>query len=381
VSESKNVAHADLLEALGLLESAYEQLVYVMDYPAPLGDGARGGTPGLDLYLLGGGASDEPEIGADPAQPTQDSAPGFCVTGGTHLTLQDAVRCVAGAIALRLDAAETPAIRSAYASYLAVLLAGPDESAIASADDAQSNPQIHSLSREITGLSQAGANWFAFLDEELSVGAPGDLPTMMLSLSRSVTTGTHPEWNNEPDIFDVLRRSLNGDPRAYADLFGKWAVARAFMGDRNDGSHRPALHWLGSSGRLAFDWKIAYSSLPRKVASARAIEPMGTSAVWLDLDGVPLGARLGVQIEWEEPVSFRWLVVGVDREGREVARWDVPYLERGTRVEKTLMNYEHAAGLMFIGINLGGVDLQHPFDPDSEPWEAHAYTLYLAELP
>jgi hypothetical protein len=72
--------------------------------------------------------------------------------------------------------------------------------------------------------------------------------------------------------------------------------------------------------------------------------------------------------------------VAVDGAGKEISRWQLPRLQRGTKLEKTLVNFEQAAGLMFVGVNLGGVDLAHPFDPDSYPWEPHAYTLYLADL-
>jgi hypothetical protein len=107
------------------------------------------------------------------------------------------------------------------------------------------------------------------------------------------------------------------------------------------------------------------------------LSPYGISYVWLDLDSVALGTELSFRIEWEAPVAFQWTVVGLDHEGRQVNRWDLPYLENGTRIERTLMNFENAAALLFVGVNLGAVDVAHPFDPDQQPWEPHAYTLYL----
>src|SRR5690606_22464409 len=121
-------------------------------------------------------------------------------------------------------------------------------------------------------------------------------------------------------------------------LSSDWALTRAFMGSRSDGAHYGDLGWTGDFGRLAMDWSVKYSSLPRHLASARAVEPLGVGAVWLELDQVPPGAQLGVRITWEEPVSFCWVVVAVDAQGREITRWDFPRLQRGTKLEKTLMN-------------------------------------------
>ncbi len=389
--------HADTdsrvdLESVQNLLNAYELATQVAQLPAPRADGQLGGGPQLDMYL-GVNAVSTPRWEAvtalaDPAAPGDDRASAFCVTPENHLDLHTAMRCVGGAIALDRDAAETPAARRAYANYVTQWLVGPDQRAAAELDDAQSNPQLSTLPREVTNGAGSGALWFEYLDARLGAGSPGDLVTSLLTLSRRSSTKdeplaepTGPEWNNEPDLFDVLRASLDDEPRRYADVLGDWALNRAFLGSRCDGSHPTNQRWLGDFGRLVFDWTLAYSSLPRKVAGSRALEPMGIAAVWLDLDSVTLGAKLGVQIEWERPVSFRWVAASVDQNGNELARWELPYLQTAHTVEKTLMNFEGASGLLFVGINLGGVDPSHPYDPDYEPWEPHAYTIYLTEVP
>ena len=45
-----------------------------------------------------------------------------------------------------------------------------------------------------------------------------------------------------------------------------FAVARAFVGARDDGQHLPGLSWSSGFGRVRFDWVVPFSSLPRRVA-------------------------------------------------------------------------------------------------------------------
>lgn len=375
------------------LQRAYDDLVLTRQLPAPLADGVLGGGPEVDAYLVDAGEF-APSSGSghregdvalrvltDPPRLRTDQSSGACLVARDLATDSTAARCLGHLMALRLDAAETPALREGYAEYLSWLNAGADAQGLAIIDDAQANPQLNVTARERDSLTRAAALWWSYLDSSLAAGAAGVLPTAVLSLSRATTSDAHPEWHNEPDAFDVLRGAFSNDMQRVADYLAGYAAGRLFLGNRNDGVHLPGLGWLGPLGRVRFDWVIDYSSLPRHLASTRALEPMGMSYVWLNLDSVPLGARLAFRIEWEEPVRFKWLVVSLDREGREMNRWDLPYLEKGQTIEKVLVNFEAAAALVFVGINLGGVSPSHPFDPDHEPWEPHAYTLYVTELP
>jgi hypothetical protein len=58
----------------------------------------------------------------------------------------------------------------------------------------------------------------------------------------------------------------------------------------------------------------------------------------------------------------------------------VPYLERGTHVERTVMDFEGAAGVLIAGVNVGDLSPTYPFDPDFEPYEPHGYTLYVTKM-
>jgi hypothetical protein len=131
---------------------------------------------------------------------------------------------------------------------------------------------------------------------------------------------------------------------------------------------------------VRFDWVVRYSELPRRVLATRPIEPTGSVYLLLELDDVALGATLGFQAEWEAPVAFVWSLVQVDAQGREMSRLLVPFNERATSTEQRLQNFESAAYVLVIGTNMGGVDRDHPFDPDVFPYEPHLTTVYLARL-
>ena len=63
-----------------------------------------------------------------------------------------------------------------------------------------------------------------------------------------------------------------------------------------------------------------------------------------------------------------------------MARVDVPFQERGRSSEGRVVNLTGVRAVLAIGINMGGVDLAHPFDPDLDPFEAQSCTAYFARM-
>jgi len=181
-------------------------------------------------------------------------------------------------------------------------------------------------------------------------------------------------------VFDILRHSVDEDTVKLASLFGDYAVSRAFLGDRDDGTHPPYAEWAGAFARPRYDWVLKFSSLPRRVRASRPLEPTGIELVWVDLDEVPLGTSLGFEAEWEAPVAFKWRLISLDSRGREMARVDVPFQERGRSSEGRVVNLLDVRAVLAIGINMGGVDLAHPFDPDLDPFEPQSCTVYFASM-
>jgi hypothetical protein len=236
------------------------------------------------------------------------------------------------------------------------------------------------MRRELEASSEGAATWFELLEATRGRGAATALGQGLATLAASSSKYGTPRWNNEPDIFDVVRRTLSDDPFDIAAFMNDWAVQRAFMGTRDTGSHVPTLGWAGDFGRIRFDWVMRYSKLPRRVLAKHPIEPTGSIYLLLELDDVALGATLGFQAEWEAPVSFVWSLVQIDKQGREMKRMNVPFKENASSSEQRLQNFEGAAYILAVGTNIGGVDRDHPFDPDVFPYEPHLCTVYLVRL-
>jgi len=368
------------LRTLTALEQAYERLVLALGLPAPLGDRGAGGSDALDVYLV----PEAPavlDVGWDIVPDEFDRAAAFCRIGQVDGALMDraATQCVGEAITLRLDPGETPQLRRAFATHLWWTTGRPTSLDLEAIQNVQANPGRAIAARDLSGFSEGAALLFEWLDVTRGQAGPAALTTGLLALGANHTPSNAWLWNNEPDLFDVIRHTL-GDQRAKtAELMGSFAVARAFLGDHDDGTHLGSLEWAGGFASVRFDWSIDFSSLPRRVASA-PIDPTGSMYIWLALDDVPLGATLSFQSDWEHPVSFKWVIVRVDRDGQELGRIDVPYQESGTSAEQRVIGLENAAGLLIIGTNLGGVGVSYPFDPDIAPFEPNRCTVYLAKL-
>jgi len=388
--------------ALADLEQADAALVHVLGLPRPLSDGALGGGPGFDLYLV------DRVVSADwqPAAGEAVQLDRWCVTGrddpraigwdrASAFTLLDRMAappasggCVrknlvargyASAIRLGIDAAESVESREAAAAYLAGMVAPCPTVSAELIDDFQAHPE-RALTRsgDVAGPAAAMAfHWF--VDFALGAGAPGVLSTALLAIGSQKTPASSLRWFDEPDPFDALRGALSAKqpPKTAGDLLLDFAVARLFFGDRDDGTHLDS-GWAGSFGRVRFEWSTPWRSLPRRLAPSRPVDPTGSTYLWIDLTGAPAGASLAMHVEWEPPVVFRWAVVRVKRDGSEASRVLVTAQERSTFAERNVEHLEGLAGLAIVGTNVGDIDLTHPFDPDETPYEPHGYVLTLA---
>jgi hypothetical protein len=386
VHGSSRIAPAVALAALAALEHAYAGLVRGLELPAPLGDFDRGGGPELDLYL-------EPpdrvtpgfervRVFPDAARPESFArASAFCAAladDDAWLLARAATLCVGESIAHRLDAAETPDVRRAFATELWWQIGLPTSFDFEAVSRVQSLPTAPIAERERTAASEGRAIFLEYLEAKLGTGEPGELSAALLSASAQTTAPDALAWQNEPDWFDVVRHTVGDSEPKMANLLGDFAVARAFLGEREDGHHLPSLAWTGAYGTARFDWTLPFKTLPRRVRLT-PVEPTGAVLVWLDLAGAPQGFNLGMRAEWEPPAEFQWLLVTVGKTG-ELTRLEVPFQERETLAEARLVNIHDARGVLAIGTHLERVDGDHPFDPDVAPFEPHGALVYFVEL-
>jgi hypothetical protein len=230
------------------------------------------------------------------------------------------------------------------------------------------------------GASGRFALLLEMLETTRSAASPGVLSASMLSAAASRTPAGAAAFDDEPDVFDVLRHSVDEELPRYADLMVDFALRRALAGDRDDGTRLPTLAFAGAFARPRFDWVIPFSTLPRRVLSGVPIAPSGAELIWVELDDAPLGAVIGFRAEWEVPVAFQWRLWLVDRDGRDVRRVDVTFQEQGTSADARVLRLDGAKAIIIAGVNLGGVDLAHPFDPDIQPFEPSACSVYLVSM-
>lgn len=365
---------------LSALEDARALLVGALGLPPPLKDPGLGPTSGLDLYLLQAGPSDLAVV-PDPRRHSTDRSSAHCrARPSREEHRRQATLCVGEALLLGLDAAETPYLRRAIAAYLWNTVGQPTTADLDAIDTLQANPQLGVAGRELASDSAGAALLFHYTEQRLGLGRPGTLPAALVQLSRAHTAAGLPQWDNEPDAIDVLRHAFQASEESFDDFMLSFAVQRAFLGSRDNGRHDPRLSWLGEAGRVRFDWILKASSLPRRVAPLRPLEPFGSAYIWLELDQLALGTTLAFRANWEAPSTFRWTLAAVDADGNLLKRHDLPYVQNATSAERTLVDPAGAAALLIVGTNLGGIDRSHPFDPDHEPFEPHGFTVYLAAI-
>ena len=379
------------LGALGDLERAAGLLLDTMGLPAPLDDGRHGGSPAFDLYLVPPG---DPGLGGativtardDPEPSPFDRASAFTLlrddVTSAPLRRHLAVRALASAIGWSIDPAEAPEIREAAAAYLAELTTPYGTLTTELLDDFQAHPERAVVAPGARGPEAVAFPWY--LDATLGSGMPGIVPMALAFVAGQRTPDGVLRWNNEPDLFDALRATLKArtPTQAIADFWMEFAIARLFMGSRDDGVHFPETAFAGSAGRVRFDWNVPFASLPRRLSPERPIDPTGSTYVWIDLSGgAAPKTRLLFRAEWEAPVPFRWALVRIAKDGSEASRVLVTSQQKTTSAEKNLDALDNLAGVAVIGVNVGDLALDDPFDPDHRPYEPHSYVLTVAVEP
>lgn len=209
--------------------------------------------------------------------------------------------------------------------------------------------------------------------------APASIVMASWAMSPTMTDVGAQRWHDEPDAFDVLRVSFKNalsTGSTLDDLLLDTAVARAFMGSADDGLHDVETRTFGDAARVPLDWDLPWPAQPKRVAPRAAVYPTGASYLVVHRAGAPPGARLRVEIAWEEHALFRWALVKLDAEGRELGRVPIPTRERAVEAQMTLVDLDGVDRVLLVGMNAG--DPSYRFDPDDEVWEPHSWLVTLA---
>ena len=227
-------------------------------------------------------------------------------------------------------------------------------------------------------FARGGPLWWRRIDAAYAA-RPGALVMATWALASTRTdVGAH-RWHDEPDAFDVLRESFKGalsTGSTIHDLFLDTAIARAFAGSNDDGLHLRETATLHDAARVPFDWDVPWPATPQRLAPRAPVHPSGASYVMIRRAGAAPGARLRVEISWEEHALFRWALVKLDARGRELGRVVIPTTQRATEVQITLADLANVDRVLVVGTNAG--DPAYRFDPDDDVWEPHGWLLTIA---
>lgn len=369
-------------EALAALETAYRRIVYAARLPAPLALSEGGGA---STAITWGLRTDQTPLEVHPKSyrlTPFEAASVVCLSGVADTKVQDVERdaflCVAEAVAARLDAAESPRSRRAYAEALWWEIGEPtltDQSAIARTNAA---PHRASVGRDEVAEATSTALFFEYLEHSLGTDVPYGLVTGLFALSAQPRRSETPRYENEPDWLDVLRATLGDDNSELSHRINAYAAARAQLG--KPGGPLGNLAFMGELGRIHPDWDLRVSTLPRRVANKRPIQPLGMIAIRVEIDVPSPELALAVKVEWERPAAFSWTVAKFDERDQEIGRLDLAFEYGASSAEKRLVSLEGVRSLLILGTNLGGIDATHLLDPDHAPFEPHGCTVYVVRL-
>jgi len=372
---------ADLAgSATAALEAADETFATLdaLKLPRPLADGALGGDSRLDLYLDGAreGAVAIGDIGG--AVPNLDRTSAFIVAEPPRVGCAPALSiasAISGAMLLGQDAALGPGVLTMLGDRLGVLAAPCGVAQDLAVDTAQRAPD-----RTLVGTDEDPAPAsFLFpecLEDRFGTDEPGKLTVALAAISGQRTPAGK-ELVDEPDVFDALRVTQRVRKTSIADTVLDFAVDRAFLGSRSDDAHMIDVARYGDFGRPRFEWSVTHASLPRRLAPARPVEPLGATYLFVDMTKSQLPTEVTFVADWEAPVAFRWAVLELDEAGMQTARTDVVAVLGETHVEKSFRDLHGAASLVIVGVNEGEARRDEPFDPDLVRETAHGYTVTL----
>jgi hypothetical protein len=376
-----SVASATVIATVAAAERAWELATGALGFPAPDVDLMSGTYP---LYFL-----DRAPMLAETLLSARDVHGGF--DRASAFTLLDArltagctldalvAREIARAIAWRVVPATDRGTVGAQTAYLARLMVPCAMGTVDGVDAFQAHPERAIADAQIGDEFTRGAGLFYWWLDYSFGSSPGVIVRALWSLSPTLTPVGALRWNNEPDAYDVLRTTFKNalmSESTIDDLWLDFAVARAFMGDADDGEKLPESRSLGAAARVRRDWEVGWPDRPRTLASATGVAPTGAAYIAVDLHGAPPGARLRIEASWEEHAKMRWAVVKLDDAGHEKARIAIAAAERSTEAQMSVVDLEGVARILIVGTNTG--DPLYPMDPDDEIWEPHGWMLTLA---
>ncbi len=266
-------------------------------------------------------------------------------------------RAVAGGLLWRAAPATDQGSARAQTETLA-RLAVPCAAGGADSAAFQARPERALVDPRSAPYDRGGALFFDWLDRRFGA-EPGALVAGVWALAATVTPSGAANWNGTPTGFDVLRVSLKSalwQGSTLEDAFVRFAVARVMA---------------SPSPQIA--WHVPWPLRPRRVASPEPVSPTGAAYVLIEHAGAPPGARLRLEMEWEDYARISWSVLKLDHEGSILGELAVTSLEQATRTSMTVESLDGVDRIMVLGVGLPTPP--GSFDPDQTEWEPHGWLL------
>ncbi|MCC6522973.1 MAG: hypothetical protein IT373_09955 [Polyangiaceae bacterium] len=349
----------------------------LLGLPLPPGDGAAGevGPAGsFDLYLDAAAPRGSARLGpADPCAATDVAAP-FAIAPTPDASCRfehEVTRAVGAAVAVGLDAAQSDVVADMYGGLFAALVEPCTGSEIAAVAARAAAPDAGIFGPE------PDPAFLSYLADAFGRGDPVGVPTALMATAAQRAPSGATRYRDEPDLFDALRASLAVRGKTFDGALLDFAVARAFEGSRSDGVHLDDTERFGDFARVRFDWVVPFATLPRRLGPRDHLRASGSSYLWLDVSQAA-EHHLQAFFTWDEGRVFRWTLVRVDAEGRELGRLDAPGVYGADGVHLSMADFQGAAGILVVGVHVGSDDRSAPLDPDDpvEPGAAYLVTLY-----
>jgi len=345
------------LAALESADRAWEAVTDALDLPPP--DGGPDGA--WHVYMVDevdGGGRALPE-GRDP-RARFDSAYSFALVDrstrpGCSLDRALARVVLRGSlwrVAPAIDDGSAIAQVEGMAKLTTLCADGEDAAAF------QLHPERALIDPASPSFDRGASMFFGWLDATFAA-SPGVFVEGLWALSPTRTSPEAWRWAGAPTTFDVLRasvRDLLWQGSTFDDVLVRFAIERA-----------------SADPPPRFAWNVPWPVVARRLAASDPVDPTGASFVKVDLAGAPSGAKLHVEVEWEDYGRMRWIVAKIDPKGQVRAQIPVGSLGRSPKGAVTVENLEGFDHLLVAGVNVGSTE--QAFDPDQGEWEPHGWLL------
>jgi hypothetical protein len=352
-----------MTEAVDAVDRAWEAIVGVLGIPAP-----ESGLDGSWNVYLGESVDGDGQSRLVALDPRARFERGFSYATmergarGCRLEMA-AARAVAHGALLAAAPATAEGLGLAEAEQLARLAtpcAASEEDRVAF----QSDPERTLVDGKSPAFARGAAAFFEWLDATFA-RAPGALVPALWALTPTRPDAQPTKGQYDATAFDVLAASLGGgalaSDSALDDALVGFAVARA--------STWPPVH-------LA--WDLPWPVHARRLVAPTPVSPTGASYVAVSHAGAPPGARLRLEMEWEDYCRMRWMALKVDSGGAILAAIRVSSPDLATQAALTLDALDGIDRVVIVGANVGSTE--HKFSPAQGEWEPHGWMLTVEGL-